>query len=98
VIELFEEGVYSTEDEVGGLVFASEVPPSLDDSFVITVYLKTSARASKPGDCTDEKFETDGLGPTDVTGTVQVLPTGDESPGSPSVFDGDGNPEARACI
>jgi hypothetical protein len=98
VVELLKKGMDPSENEVRGLVLTSEVPPTLDDALVIAVDLKASDSASNPGDRLDEEFKTDGLGPTDVSSPVQSLPSGDETPGSPSVSDGDGNAEARACI
>ena len=98
MVELLEEGMNPAENEVCGLVFASEVPPSLNDPFVISVYFKASARASKPGDCPNEELETNGLCPSNVSSSIKGLPAGDETPGSPFTTDGDGNADARACI
>ena len=44
----------STEDLVSGSILASMIPPTLDDSFVVSVYLKVSANATNPGDGLDE--------------------------------------------
>ena len=98
MVELIEEGKKSTEDEVCGSIFASKVPPAFNDSFVIAVSLKVSARASNPGDSPDEELETYGFSPSDVSRSVECLPAWDEMPCSPSVLDGDGNAEARTCI
>jgi hypothetical protein len=98
VIKLLEEGMDSTEDLVSRSVFAPKIPPAFDDSFVIAVYLKVSARAFKPADRPDEEFKADGFSPADVSESVERLPTRNEAPGSPSTLDGDGNAEARACI
>ena len=88
----------SSEDLVGGLVFASEVPPRFDNPFVITVYSKMSASVSNPGDCPDEEFKTHGFCPSNVSSTVMGLPPRNKSPGSPSTLDGDSNGDANACI
>lgn len=98
MVELLKEGMNSSKDEVCGLVLASEIPPSLDDSFVIAVDFKASARASKPGDCPDEELKPDGFCSTNVASSVQGLPARDKPPGSPSVADSDGNADARTCI
>ena len=98
MVERFEEEMNLAEDRVCLFVFTSEIPPTFDNSIVIAVDFKMPARISKPGDCSDEELETDCFSPTDVLGTIQMLPTRDEMPGSPSIFDGDGNAEARACI
>jgi hypothetical protein len=98
MIESLEEAVDATKNLVCGSIFASKVPPSFDDSLVIAVDLKVSANKSRPRDRFDEKLETDSFRPSDVSCSVQSLPSRDESPGSPSVLDGDGNPETRACI
>jgi hypothetical protein len=98
VVELIEEGKDPLKDVVCGSIFTPKIPPAFDNSFVVAVYLKVSARTSNPWDCPDEEFKANGLGPSDVSMSVQSLPTWDEAPGSPSVLDGDGNPEARACI
>ena len=59
------------EDEVGGFASAPEIPPALDDSFVVPEDLKTSARSSNPGDRPDEEFEAKCLCPTNVPDTVE---------------------------
>jgi hypothetical protein len=98
VVKLFKKGMDSAEDLVSRSVFAPKIPPAFDDSFVIAVYLKVSARAFKPGDHPDEEFKANGFGPADVSGSVERLPTWNEAPGSPSTLDGDCNAKARACI
>ena len=97
-MKLFEECVNSTKNSVSGSVFTSEIPPSLDNPFVITVDLKVPANKSKPGDRLDKELETDGFCPSDVSLSIQGLPTGDEAPRSPAILDGDSNTEAGACI
>ena len=42
MVELFKEGVNLTKDFVSGSVFTSEVPPGLNNSFVITVVIVDS--------------------------------------------------------
>ena len=94
MVELFKEGVDSTEDLVSGPVSASKVPPGLDHPFVITVDLNVSANAAKPWDGFDEQLETDSFRPTNFPLSIKSLPSWDEAPGSPTITDGDGNPDA----
>ena len=94
MVELLEEGMDTAEDEVGGLVLAPEIPPTLDDSFVVAENFKASASASNPGDRLDEELKTECLCPADVSEPIKRLPTGDETPGSPFLTDNDGNPDA----
>ena len=50
----FDEYMDPFEYVVDGFVPAMEVPPSFDNSFVVTVCLKIFVRARMPGDCSDE--------------------------------------------
>ena len=50
MVELLKEGMNPSEDMVRRLVFASEVPPSFDNSLVVPEDLKVTANARKPGD------------------------------------------------
>ena len=94
MVELFKECVNSTEDLIGGPVFASKVPPGLDHSFVITIDLNVSTNAPKPWDGFDEQLEANGFRPANVPLSVEGLPSWDKAPGSPMITDGDGNPDA----
>ena len=94
MVERLEEGMDLTKDSVGSRVLAPMVPPSLNDSFVVTVYFKVSANANKPWDGFDEQLKTDCFGPSDISCAIQGLPSRNETPRSPTVTDGDGNPEA----
>jgi hypothetical protein len=76
VLELLKKGVNPAKHSVCGFVFAPEIPPALNDSLVIAVYLKVSARASKPGDCPDEELEANRFCPSDVSRSIEGLPPG----------------------
>lgn len=72
---LLEKGVDTAEYTVGGLVAAAMVPPPFDDTLVVPEDLEDWGWGSKADDGDDEKFETNGFCPTDVT--TGHLPTGE---------------------
>ena len=94
VIELLKEGKDLVKYLVCGSIPAPEIPPTFNNSLVVTVDPKVSARASNPGDHPNEEFKANGFCPSNVSGTISLFPTQDEAPSSPSVLDGDGNAEA----
>jgi hypothetical protein len=98
VVVLFEEGVNAFENIVSSSVLASEIPPTFDNSLVIAVGLMVSSSVTKPRDRSNEELEADDFSPSDVSSSIQRLPTGDKAPSSPSPLDGDGNADARTCI
>ena len=67
VVELVKEGMNPAENPIDGLVFASVILPSFDDSLVVAVHPKMSARTSKPRDVPNQEFETNGFGPSNVS-------------------------------
>lgn len=71
MVKLLEEGMDTTEDEVGGFILAPEIPPPLNDPFIVTEDFKASARTSNPGDCLDEEFKTECLCPANVSEPIK---------------------------
>jgi hypothetical protein len=93
-----DEGMEPFEDFVDSAIAAPTVPPSLDHSFVVSVYGKVPANCASVTEVADKTLEANSFGPTDVPLTIEGLPSGDEPPSSPSALDSDGDPNARACI
>ena len=67
MVELLKEGMNPAENPIDGLAFASVILPFFNDSLVVAVHPKMSARTSKPQDIPDQEFETNGLGPSNVS-------------------------------
>ena len=91
--------VYASENLVDLTVVAPIVLPTFDHSVVVAMDEEVGVMLTLWDKDCDEAFKTDGLSPGDVSfSTVCDLPTGDEAPCSPSVTNGDGNADPRACI
>ena len=97
VVGLIKEGVDPAEYSINWFVFAPKVFPSFDDSLVVAVHPKMSARTDKPRDVPDQEFETNSFSPADVSSSFQGLPARNETPGSPFSFDDDAD-AIEACV
>ena len=98
VIKLLKEGVDMPDDTIGRLTSTPGIPPSFNNSLIITEHFKASTRACKLGNGPDEELKANGFSPANVTRAFEGLPSKDEVPGSPSTLDSDGNAKASTCI
>jgi hypothetical protein len=84
------------EDLVGGVIFATSFPPTLDDPFIVAIdfvaWLGVTAR--KYG--LSKEVEAESFSPSDIPSFV--FPTWEESPCSPALADDDANACFRAGI
>jgi hypothetical protein len=90
----FEECMDPFEHIIGRGVAAPVVPPGIDNPLVVTIEDEILFSTWSPGDCVHEEFKADGFSPSNVPGTVEGLPTGDEAPGTPAVSKHNANADA----
>jgi hypothetical protein len=97
------EGVFNADkrmepfkDLIDSTIAAVAIPPSFDHSFVVSGYGKVLASCASVAEVADKTLEANSFGPTDVSFTVESLPSKDEFPSSPSALDNNAN--ARTCI
>jgi hypothetical protein len=81
------------EDVVDGSTAAPSIPPTFDHSFVVAVYGEMPLQLFVIREVSNQAFESEGFGPTDIPMPIESLPAWYKAPGSPSVTDGDGNSE-----
>ena len=86
------------EDLIDGAIAALTIPPSLNHSFVVSVYGKVPANCASVMEVADKTLKASSFGATNVLLTIEGLPSRDEPPSSPSALDDDGDTDARACI
>ena len=92
----FCEGMNVLEDFVCGLVLASGLPPTLDDTSVVTEDLEVSVSGSRWGESEDEDPEANCLCPANFPAIS--FPTWEKSPSSPPAPDCDPNASFQASI
>jgi hypothetical protein len=73
-------------------------PPAINDVLVVAEENKILRRICSPGDGVDEKLEANGFSPSNVPGTVDSLPTWNESPCPPLSANDNADADARAGI
>jgi hypothetical protein len=86
-----DDGVQSLEDSVNRSVPAASVPPTFDDTLVISVYDEVASFLTVLDETPNEAFKPDSFSPSDIPLAVEGLPTRYETPCSPPVADGNGN-------
>ena len=88
------------ENEIGCLVTASSIPPTLNDTSVVPpngVVFSVAVNGLIVSDGFDQEVQSNGLGPANVSFTT-TLPTREESVCSPVSMDEYSNPVAGAGI
>lgn len=89
----------STENVVGFNVPVPTIPPTFDDSSVVTVDDNVAMRLREKIEGADEELESNGFGPSNVAlGAPHALPVWVECPSTPPFADDDCNAHARAGI
>jgi hypothetical protein len=86
------------EDIIDLLVLTPTIPPSFNDSFVVTMDGEVSVTLVSATEEADKTLEANSFCPSDVSFSAEHLPTGYESPGSPAAVDDNGNTHSRTCI
>jgi hypothetical protein len=90
--------VQPLENSVDGSVPAAPVPPTFDDTFVISVCDEIVSFFTIFDEASNEAFKCDRFSPSDISLAVKGLPARYETPCSPSVSDGDGNADFWAGV
>ena len=91
-----EELVNPLESEICGPVSAMALPPSFNNTPVVSICLKNSGFGALSDDKAFKELETNGLSPTNISAVC--LPPRNEAPCLPSAFNDDANPGGQACI
>jgi hypothetical protein len=86
-----DDRVQPLENSVDGSVPAAPVPPTFDDTFVISVYDEVVSLFTVLDEAPNEAFKCDSFSPSDILLAIKGLPARHEMPCSPSVSDSDGN-------
>ena len=88
-----------TENVVGFNVPVPTIPPTFDDSSVVTVDDNVAMCLREEIEGADEELESNGFGPSNVVlGAMHALPVWVECPSMPPFTDDDCNAHARAGI
>ena len=93
-----DEGVDPLKDFVDGMVTTSTVLPTLNHSLVVSVDGKVPSSMARVIEMAYQTFKANSFCPSDISSSLQGLPSWDEPPGSPPAQDDDGHLKARACI
>ncbi|KIK91075.1 hypothetical protein PAXRUDRAFT_13982 [Paxillus rubicundulus Ve08.2h10] len=107
-----EEKVHVVEDTLGGVVLggnlfedtidfrvaAASVPPSFNNTGVVTMNNDMGSHIEENRESADEELKSDGFGPGNVSVALESFPSRDESPGSPAVANCDSDSKARTGI
>jgi hypothetical protein len=83
--------VQPLENSVDSSVPAAPVPPTFDDTFVISICDEIAGFLTVLDEASNEAFKCDSFSPSDISLAIEGLPAGYEAPCSPSVADGDGD-------
>jgi len=83
--------VQPLENSVDCSVPAVPLPPTFDDTFVISVCDEIASFFTISDEASNEAFKCDRFSPSDISLAVEGLPARYKTPCSPSVPDGDGN-------
>jgi hypothetical protein len=71
------------EDFINSVISAPAVPPSFDNTLVVTVDGEMAACCASTVEVTDKTFKAKSLCPANILLTMECLPAWDESPGLP---------------
>jgi len=84
------------EDLVAGSVAAAPLPPSFDDTLVISKDLEMNSGGLSIEDGADEELKANALRPANISSVV--VPAWDEFPSSPGALDDDPDAVAGASV
>ena len=92
------ERVDPLEDLVDGTVATSAIPPTFNHSLVVTVDGKVPSSMVRVVELVYQTSKANSFSPSNVSLSVQGLPSWDEPPGPSLTQDNDSDSEARAHI